>query len=101
MTSASTTVVDRQPRVIGVEVARGKTLIGIMATHVFDTLDDNNDPTVAHVVAGGRAATTFVLIAGVSLAFLSGGSPPSAARVPRIVTVCGHGYRLELPAPES
>jgi uncharacterized membrane protein len=71
--SSSTTVVERQPRVIGVDVARGLALIGMIATHVFGTLDDNDDPTVAHVVAGGRAATMFVLVAGVSLAFLSGG----------------------------
>jgi uncharacterized membrane protein len=73
LTSTSTTVVERQPRVIGVDVARGLALIGMIATHVFGTLDDNDDPTVAHVVAGGRAATMFVLVAGVSLAFLSGG----------------------------
>jgi uncharacterized membrane protein len=73
VTSADTTVADRKPRVIGVDVARGLALIGMMATHVFGTLDDNDNPTIAHVVAGGRAATTFVLVAGVSLAFLSGG----------------------------
>jgi uncharacterized membrane protein len=70
---ANTTVVGRKPRVIGVDVARGLALIGMMATHVFVTLDDNGNPTVANIVAGGRAATTFVLVAGVSLAFLSGG----------------------------
>jgi uncharacterized membrane protein len=73
VTSANTTVVERQPRVIGVDVARGIALIGMFATHVFGTLDDNDNPTTAHVVASGRAATTFVLVAGVSLAFLSGG----------------------------
>jgi uncharacterized membrane protein len=67
------TVVDRRPRVVGVDVARGLALIGMIATHVFGTLDDSGDPVTAHVVAGGRAATTFVLVAGVSLAFLSGG----------------------------
>jgi uncharacterized membrane protein len=73
VTSADATVVERQPRVIGVDVARGLALIGMFATHVFATLDDDDNPTTAHVVAGGRAATTFVLVAGVSLAFLSGG----------------------------
>jgi uncharacterized membrane protein len=72
-TSTDTTVVERRPRVVGVDVARGLALIGMFATHVFETLDDNDNPTTAHVVAGGRAATTFVLVAGVSLAFLSGG----------------------------
>ena len=73
VTSARTVVVDRKPRVIGVDVARGLALLGMFATHVFDTLDDDGNPTLVHVVFGGRAATTFVLVAGVSLAFLSGG----------------------------
>ncbi|CAA9420319.1 MAG: hypothetical protein AVDCRST_MAG66-2603 [uncultured Pseudonocardia sp.] len=63
-----------KPRVIGVDVARGLALIGMMATHAYGAaLDDNGDPTPATVLAGGRAATLFVLVAGVSLAFLSGG----------------------------
>ncbi len=66
-------VADRRSRVVGVDVARGLALIGMIATHVFGTLDDSGAPVTAHVVAGGRAATTFVLVAGVSLAFLSGG----------------------------
>ncbi|OLT04071.1 hypothetical protein BJF90_24620 [Pseudonocardia sp. CNS-004] len=74
----TTPVAIRRPRVVGVDVARGLALIGMIATHVFGTLDDDGDPVIAHVVAGGRAATTFVLVAGVSLAFLSGGRGPSA-----------------------
>ena len=63
-----------KPRVIGVDVARGLALIGMMATHAYGAaLDDDGDPTPATVLAGGRAATLFVLVAGVSLAFLSGG----------------------------
>jgi uncharacterized membrane protein len=71
--AVTTPVTIRRPRVVGVDVARGLALIGMIATHVFGTLDDDGDPVTAHVVAGGRAATTFVLVAGVSLAFLSGG----------------------------
>jgi uncharacterized membrane protein len=66
-----------RPRVVGVDVARGLALIGMMATHAFDVLDGDGNPTVATIVAGGRAATTFVLVAGVSLAFLSGGRTPA------------------------
>jgi len=69
----ATTVALARPRVIGVDVARGLALLGMIATHVYGSLDGRGDPTTAHVVAGGRAATTFVLVAGVSLAFLSGG----------------------------
>jgi len=59
--------------VIGVDVARGIALIGMMAVHVFATFDRHGTPTLATVLAEGRSATTFVLVAGVSLAFLSGG----------------------------
>ncbi|MFL6148920.1 MAG: heparan-alpha-glucosaminide N-acetyltransferase domain-containing protein [Pseudonocardiaceae bacterium] len=64
---------DRPGRVIGVDVARGLALIGMMAVHVFATFDRHGTPTLATVLAAGRSATTFVLVAGVSLAFLSGG----------------------------
>jgi hypothetical protein len=63
-----------------VDVARGLALIGMMATHAFGSVEENDDPTLAHLVAGGRAATTFVLVAGVSLAFLSGGRTPVHGR---------------------
>jgi uncharacterized membrane protein YeiB len=60
-------------RVAGVDVARGLALFGMMATHVFDTLAEDGSPTASTVVAAGRSAATFALIAGVSVAFLSGG----------------------------
>ena len=72
-TSASSGAVGGKPRVIGVDVARGLALVGMMATHAFDTIGEDGNPTLVHVLAGGRAAATFVLLAGVSLAFLSGG----------------------------
>jgi uncharacterized membrane protein YeiB len=62
-----------RPRVTGVDVARGLALFGMMATHVFDTFDDDGTPGAATVIASGRSATTFALIAGISLAFMSGG----------------------------
>lgn len=67
-------------RVIGVDVARGIALMGMMAVHVFDLFDPHGAPTVATAVAGGRSATTFVLVAGVSLAFISGGRRPAQGR---------------------
>ncbi|MGH3811734.1 MAG: heparan-alpha-glucosaminide N-acetyltransferase domain-containing protein [Pseudonocardiaceae bacterium] len=55
------------------DVARGVALIGMMAVHVFATFDRHGTPTLATMLAAGRSATMFVLVAGVSLAFLSGG----------------------------
>jgi uncharacterized membrane protein YeiB len=59
--------------VIGVDVARGVALFGMLATHVVAIVNEQGDPTTATVIAAGRSATTFVLIAGVGLAFISGG----------------------------
>jgi uncharacterized membrane protein len=66
----------RKSRIVGVDVARGLALIGMMATHVFPAFDDDGRPTASTLLAGGRAATTFVVVAGVSMAFLSGGHTP-------------------------
>jgi hypothetical protein len=62
-----------KPRVIGVDVARGLALFGMMATHVFGTFNEDGGPTAAMVIAAGRSVATFVLVAGVSLALMSGG----------------------------
>jgi uncharacterized membrane protein len=77
---ASSGVGGRKSRVIGVDVARALALIGMSASHSFETLDENGNPTLTHMVAGGRSAATFVLVAGVSLAFLSGGRTPVQGR---------------------
>jgi hypothetical protein len=59
--------------VVGVDVARGAALIAMMAAHTIPVLDDQGEPTTTTVITAGRSAATFVLIAGVSLAFMSGG----------------------------
>jgi uncharacterized membrane protein len=66
-------IITSRPRIIGVDVARGLALLGMMATHAFDTFSDDGSPTEATVIAAGRSAATFVLVAGVGVAFLSGG----------------------------
>jgi Heparan-alpha-glucosaminide N-acetyltransferase, catalytic/Protein of unknown function (DUF418) len=58
--------------VTGVDLARGLALLGMMAKHVFDDVTEHG-PTATGWIASGRAATTFALVAGVSIAFLSGG----------------------------
>ena len=57
---------------VGVDVARGLALLGMFAVHIFRTFTDDGGPTVATLVAGGRSAATFVLVAGIGLAFVSG-----------------------------
>lgn len=81
--SAGSTTVDTDPggprtvtarlRIPGVDVARAAALFGMMAVHVLPLSDDDGGPTLLHQVVSGRSAATFVLVAGVGLAFLSGG----------------------------
>ena len=67
-----TAALARPGRVTGVDVARGLALFGMMAVHVWDAIEDG-EPTTSTVLAGGRSAATFAVVAGVSIAFLSGG----------------------------
>ncbi len=59
-------------RVPGVDLARGIALLGMMAVHTIPLVEDGS-PTVTGLVASGRSAAIFAVLAGVSLAFLSGG----------------------------
>jgi uncharacterized membrane protein YeiB len=95
MMSANSSPAAAPGRVIGVDVARGVALMGMMAVHVFDLFDPHGAPTVATAVAGGRAATTFVLVAGVSLAFISGGRRPAQGRA-RTAAAAGIAVRALL-----
>jgi hypothetical protein len=72
-TAAQPTTLTRKQRLLGVDVSRGVALLGMLATHAFPTFRPDGTPTVATLVAGGRSAATFVLVAGVGLALLSGG----------------------------
>ena len=56
---------------IGVDVARGLALLGMVAVHIFDTLHGNNTPSMTQQVMAGHALATFVLLAGVSLTFIT------------------------------
>jgi non-ribosomal peptide synthetase-like protein len=67
-------------RVLGVDLARGLALFGMMAVHIFPLLDPDGDPTLTTWLASGRAAATFVLLAGVALTFMSGGRQPLRGR---------------------
>jgi hypothetical protein len=48
-------------------------LFGMMAKHIFDSITDSGQPTATAILASGRSATLFALLAGVSVALLSGG----------------------------
>lgn len=58
----------RRGRVMGVDLARGVALMGMMAVHVFATLHSDYSPSRTQQLVAGHALATFVLLAGVSLA---------------------------------
>ncbi|NYG55179.1 heparan-alpha-glucosaminide N-acetyltransferase domain-containing protein [Nocardioides perillae] len=70
----------RHDRVVGVDVARCAALLGMVATHVLDERAPTGELTLAHEVAGGRASALFAVLAGVSLALLTGGPRPVVGR---------------------
>ena len=62
-------------RVVGVDVARALALVGMMATHILPGRIGNQVP-LAQQLAGGRASALFAVLAGVSVALVSGRTRP-------------------------
>lgn len=103
-TSAAT---GKGTRIAGVDAARGLALLGMIAVHIMPlaVLSSSAVPsaTWAGSLFAGRASALFVLLAGVGLALLSGGSGSIAAPklagvrrqvVIRAVLICGFGLGL-------
>jgi len=67
-------------RLLGVDATRGLALLGMMAVHVLPSTAADGSLTTSHLVAGGRSAATFAVLAGVGLALLTGGPDPPAGR---------------------
>lgn len=63
-------------RLVGLDVARCPALLGMIATHVLEVRTPAGELTFAHQLAGGRASALFAVLAGVTLALLSGGREP-------------------------
>lgn len=66
----------RRRRLTGVDAARGLALLGMMAIHILPSWNEDGDPTLVWSAFSGVAATLFALLAGLTLAFLTGGSRP-------------------------
>ncbi|WP_158255479.1 heparan-alpha-glucosaminide N-acetyltransferase domain-containing protein [Corynebacterium sp. J010B-136] len=64
----------KNKRIIGIDVARGLALIGMMAVHTLPSHSDNGSMSLAFWLAAGNAAALFAILAGVGLAFASGGA---------------------------
>ena len=66
----------RSDRLLGVDVARSVALVGMVATHVLPISDDTGALTISHEVFGGRSSALFAVLAGVSIALLTGRETP-------------------------
>ena len=68
-------------RIIGVDLARGIALIGMAATHMLAVQNqDTGHLTTVGWIAAGRASALFAVLAGVSLALVTGGERPRRGR---------------------
>ncbi|KQY41924.1 heparan-alpha-glucosaminide N-acetyltransferase domain-containing protein [Cellulomonas sp. Root137] len=63
-------------RIVGIDVARGLAVLGMMTAHVGPDDHGPVPPGGFSQLADGRPAALFVVLAGVSLALLSGSSAP-------------------------
>jgi len=72
----------RAPRILGVDIARGLAVIGMFGAHIAVTVPwDWNDPSTWLDVVHGRSSILFALLAGVSIAIISGGRVPAAGNM--------------------
>lgn len=62
-----------RPRLVGIDAARGLALLGMMAVHTINAYDDDGSLSLAWTLSAGKSAALFALLAGVGVAFSSGG----------------------------
>ncbi|TDL46535.1 heparan-alpha-glucosaminide N-acetyltransferase domain-containing protein [Kocuria rosea] len=69
-------------RLVGIDAARGLALIGMISIHILPSWDPETfEPTAQWTVFAGRSVALFALLAGVGLAFSTGGRTPHTGRV--------------------
>ena len=96
-------------RLVGVDAARGLALIGMISIHIMASWDPVSfEPTAQWTVFAGRSAALFALLAGVGLAFSTGGRTPHTGRamtadrvgvVVRAVLIAGLGLAINEVIP--
>ena len=70
----------KRSRIAGIDVARGIALIGMAATHVVPTDNDDYSLTAVGWLFAGKASALFAVLAGVSLAIVTGGRNPFSGK---------------------
>jgi hypothetical protein len=68
--------VSPRARLVGLDVARALALLGMVATHLLLEIGPEGEQTWPHDLAGGRASALFAVLAGVTLALLTGRRTP-------------------------
>ena len=94
---------ERTDRLLGVDAARGLALLGMTAVHVLPAEAADGGTSTPHLLAAGRSAALFAVLAGVGIALATGGARPVAGErrvrwslglVVRAVLVAGVGLLL-------
>ncbi len=70
----------KRSRIAGIDVARGIALIGMAATHMVPTANDDYSLTIVGWLFAGKASALFAVLAGVSLAIVTGGRNPFSGK---------------------
>ncbi|WP_255250984.1 heparan-alpha-glucosaminide N-acetyltransferase domain-containing protein [Kocuria sp. WN036] len=79
--AAGTAAAPAKRRLAGIDAARGVALIGMISIHILPAWNPETfEPTAQWTVFAGRSAALFALLAGVSLAFSTGGHTPHTGR---------------------
>jgi uncharacterized membrane protein YeiB len=60
-------------RLVGVDVARGLALVGMMAVHILPPEGRDGGMSTVWILSSGKSAALFAVLAGVGIAFSSGG----------------------------
>lgn len=84
----------RPPRILGLDVARGLAILGMAGAHIGETGSfDPMDPSTWSALVHGRSSILFAVLAGVSVALMTGRSHlPDPAALPRLrLNLVGRG----------
>jgi uncharacterized membrane protein len=84
-------------RLVGLDIARCLALLGMIATHALPTATAAGEATAVHQLVAGRSSALFAVLAGVSLALMSGRTEPLRGR-PLAAAAAGLAVRAVIVA---
>ncbi|MFX0592313.1 heparan-alpha-glucosaminide N-acetyltransferase domain-containing protein [Melissospora conviva] len=92
----------RRRRLVGIDAARGISLLGMIMLHALYEADAAGQPTWSHTAFSGRAAAAFAVLIGVGMTFATGrrqvapraGRPPATALCVRALCIGAIGLVL-------